>query len=81
MMAGSPTPVSLCPLTRVEVHDGSTRKSFDARSQGSPLLLSIEAQQDSNIANSLILLIHAGFQRLVSITVYSSCFALLMLLM
>jgi hypothetical protein len=59
------TPVSLCPLKRVEVHDGSTRKSFDADSQGSPLMLSVEAQQSFDAANSLVLLIQAGFQRLV----------------
>lgn len=71
-MTGPASPVALCSLKRVEVHDGSTRKSFDANSQGNPLMLSIEAQQTTDTTQALLLLIHAGFQRLVPITMIPS---------
>ncbi|KAK0385280.1 hypothetical protein NLU13_7756 [Sarocladium strictum] len=61
------TPVSLCPLKRVEVHDGSTKKTFDSISQSSTLMLSIEAQQSTDAVKPLLLLVHSGSQRLLSV--------------
>ncbi|RSM20031.1 hypothetical protein CDV31_001110 [Fusarium ambrosium] len=65
-MPGPPTPVSCCPLKRLEIRDGGTVKAFNSCPPHNIFNLTIEGERpiDSE-TGTLILLIHQGFQQVV----------------
>lgn len=64
-MLGPPTPVSGCPLERLETQDGSTTRVFNNTLAG-PLNLTLEGQRTvGSEAGALLLLVHSGSQRIV----------------
>ncbi|KAK5987866.1 hypothetical protein PT974_12001 [Cladobotryum mycophilum] len=67
-MPGPPTPLSGCPLKRLELHhDNSTSRVYDAAQMVAALTLTLEAQRsiyDDN--NDLVLQVHCGLQRVLS---------------
>ncbi|PNY25462.1 Uncharacterized protein TCAP_04594 [Tolypocladium capitatum] len=67
-MSRPPTPVSGCPLKRLEVRDGVQSRVFDSTDFASALTLTLEGQRSVDAErDSLVLLVHSGPQRMLSI--------------
>lgn len=65
-MSGPPTPVSCCPLKRLEIRDGGSVKAFDSRPPNNIFNLTIEGERPIGPeAGTLVLLVHQGFQQVV----------------
>lgn len=65
-MPGPPTPVSCCPLKRLEIRDGGSVKAFNSRPPHNIFNLTIEGERPVDTeAGTLILLIYQGFQQVV----------------
>ncbi|KAL6818516.1 hypothetical protein GGI42DRAFT_310136 [Trichoderma sp. SZMC 28013] len=64
----APTPLSGCPLRRLEIHDGSTSTVYDAAQLESCLTATLEARRAmAGDANDMMLQSHLGLQRVLSI--------------
>ncbi|POR34421.1 Uncharacterized protein TPAR_05394 [Tolypocladium paradoxum] len=64
----SPTPVSGCPLKRLEVQDGVQSRVYDSTHFASALTLTLEGQRSVDAeCDSLVLLVHSGPRRMLSI--------------
>ncbi|KAL7911939.1 hypothetical protein GGI35DRAFT_443996 [Trichoderma velutinum] len=64
----APTPLSGCPLRRLEIHDGSTSTVYDAGQLESCLTATLEARRAlAGDANDMMLQSHLGLQRVLSI--------------
>lgn len=62
----APTPLSGCPLRRLEIHDGSTSTVYDAAQLESCLTATLEARRAmAGDANDMMLQSHLGLQRVV----------------
>ncbi|KAL7933059.1 hypothetical protein V8C35DRAFT_281376 [Trichoderma chlorosporum] len=67
-MSLSPTPLSGCPLRRLEIHDGSTCTVHDALQSDRALTATLEAQRSmGGDKNDLVLQSHSGITRVLSI--------------
>jgi hypothetical protein len=64
MPAPPPTPLSGCPLERLEIHGGPTCNVYDAAHLESSLTATLEAQRSTN---NLLLQSHLGLRRVVRI--------------
>ncbi|KAL6690070.1 hypothetical protein J3F84DRAFT_223228 [Trichoderma pleuroticola] len=68
IMPLAPTPLSGCPLRRLEIHDGSTSTVYDAAQQESCLTATLEARRAiAGDANDMMLQSHVGVKRVLSI--------------
>ncbi|KAL6816141.1 hypothetical protein V8C40DRAFT_254576 [Trichoderma camerunense] len=64
----APTPLSGCPLRRLEIHDGSTSTVYDAAQLESCLTATLEARRTiAGDANDMMFQSHLGLQRVLSI--------------
>ncbi|KAL6800134.1 hypothetical protein J3E68DRAFT_264141 [Trichoderma sp. SZMC 28012] len=64
----APTPLSGCPLRRLEIHDGSTSTVYDAAQLESCLTATLEARRAiAGDTNDMMLQSHLGLQRVLSI--------------
>ncbi|KAF7560589.1 hypothetical protein G7046_g3552 [Stylonectria norvegica] len=67
-MPGPPTPVSGCPLKRLEVRDGLQSRIYSSSPPTSVITLTLEGERSVNSqTGTLLLLIHQGQQRMLSI--------------
>ncbi|KAF5538081.1 hypothetical protein FMEXI_9560 [Fusarium mexicanum] len=67
-MAGPPTPVSACPLVYLEIRDGTNAKAYNSFHPHSAFTLTIEGERPiGSEMGILVLLIHKGKQRVVSL--------------
>lgn len=65
-MPGPPTPVSCCPLKRLEIRDGGSAKAFNSCPPHSMFNLTIEGERPIGAeTGTLILLIYQGVQQVV----------------
>lgn len=65
-MPRPPTPVSGCPLKRLEVQDGVQSRVYDSTHFASALTLTLEGQRSVDAeCDSLVLLVHSGPRRMV----------------
>lgn len=64
----APTPLSGCPLRRLEIHDGSTSTVYDAAQLESCLTATLEARRTiAGDASDMMFQSHLGLQRVLSI--------------
>ncbi|KAH7013482.1 hypothetical protein EDB80DRAFT_373352 [Ilyonectria destructans] len=70
-MPGPPTPVSGCPLQRLEIRDGTSTRVYHTCRPRNVFTLTLEGERpvDSK-TGTLVLLIHNGQQRLISIRLH-----------
>ncbi|KAH6981128.1 hypothetical protein BKA56DRAFT_673562 [Ilyonectria sp. MPI-CAGE-AT-0026] len=70
-MPGPPTPVSGCPLQRLEIRDGASTRVYHTCRPRNVFTLTLEGERpvDSK-TGTLVLLIHNGQQRLISIRLH-----------
>lgn len=66
-MPGPPTPVSACPLKRLELHNGVKPTLYDSTHPSHALSLTIDRETAAGTGKeALVLLVHCGAQRMVS---------------
>lgn len=66
-MPGPPTPISACPLKRLEVQDGTSSRAYSSSPPARVFTLTLEGERSiDSEPGSLVLLIHHGQQLLVS---------------
>ncbi|KAH7151873.1 hypothetical protein B0J13DRAFT_250499 [Dactylonectria estremocensis] len=71
MMPRPPTPVSRCPLQRLEIRDGVSTRIYHTRRPRNIFTMTLEGERSINSKTAtLVLLIHNGQQQLVSIRLH-----------
>ncbi|KAM5377283.1 hypothetical protein ACJZ2D_005102 [Fusarium nematophilum] len=69
-MPGPPTPVSCCPLKRLEIRDGVWARTYDSCRPQSIFTLTVEGERRLDAeTGTLIVLIHHGTQQVISIRI------------
>lgn len=66
VMSRPPTPVSACPLTRLEVRDGAQTKFYEAGQFVGGMTLTLDCQRSEDSGrDSLMLLVHCALREMV----------------